>query len=141
MAENKTKPTRAGVETYISKIKDAERRRDCETLVRLMKKATGEMPVMWGSMVGFGQYHYRYASGHEGDCFTMGFASRKPELVLYIMNGLERQKELLARLGKHRTGKSCLYIRRLADVDARVVERLIGHSAREIRKGRFTPCS
>jgi hypothetical protein len=141
MAENKTKPTRVSVEGYIAKIKDAERRKDCETLVRLMKKATGEKPVMWGSMVGFGQYHYRYASGHEGDCFTMGFASRKPELVLYIVNGLERQKELLTKLGKHRTGKSCLYIRRLADVDSRVVERLIADSAREIRKGHVLPCS
>lgn len=141
MAENKTKPSKASVAGFIAAIKDPERREDCKTLVRLMQKATGERPVMWGSMVGFGQFHYRYKSGHEGDCFRMGFASRKPELVLYIMNGLASQKALLAKLGKHRTGKSCLYIRRLADVDAKVIAKLIANCARETRKAGFKLCS
>ncbi|MGQ0429393.1 MAG: DUF1801 domain-containing protein [Gammaproteobacteria bacterium] len=141
MAENKTKPTRVSVDGFIAKIKDAERREDCDTLVTMMKKATGEKPVMWGTMIGFGNYHYKYASGHEGDCFMMGFASRKPDLVLSIMNGPERQKELLAKLGKHKLGKCCLYIRRLSDVDTKVVEKLVATCAREMKKSPGGLCS
>lgn len=134
MAENKTKPSRVSVDGFIAKIKDDERRKDCEKIVKMMKKATGEKPVMWGSMIGFGQYHYQYASGHEGDCFQMGFASRKPDLVLYIMNDPGRHKALLAKLGKHKLGKCCLYIRRLAGVDRGVLEKLLAASAREMKK-------
>jgi len=141
MAENKTKATKASVAGFLAKIRDVERRRDCETLVRLMKKATGEKPVMWGSMVGFGNYHYRYESGREGDCFQLGFASRKPELVLYIITGGDRQAALLAKLGKHRVGVSCLYVRRLADLDAVVLEKLITACAREMKKRTGRPCS
>jgi hypothetical protein len=130
---NKTKATQASVETWLGKIRDDERRGDCEALIRLMKKVTGEPPRMWGSMVGFGQYHYRYESGHEGDCFQVGFASRKPDVVLYVMSGPERHAALLEKLGKHRLGKSCLYLRRLADADPKVLEKLLTASVREMK--------
>jgi hypothetical protein len=141
MAENKTKPSKASVTGVIAKIKDPERRKDCETLVRMMKKATGEKPVMWATMIGFGNHHYKYESGHEGDCFLMGFASRKPDLVLYLMNWNEKNKARLAGFGRHKLGKCCLYIRRLADVDMKVLESLVVESARESRKQPGSPCS
>ncbi len=134
MAENKTKPTKVSVEGFIAKLKDPERRKDCKTVLRMMRKATGEKPVMWGTMVGFGNYHYKYESGREGDCFEMGFASRKPDLVLYIMNDYGKHKDALARLGKHKLGKCCLYIRRLSDVNTSVLEKLVTVCAREIRR-------
>ena len=140
MAENKTRPGRAGVEGFIAKIKDPERRKDCDTLVKMMRKATGEKPVMWATMIGFGKVHYRYESGHEGDCFMVGFASRKPDLVLYVLGGSEKQNELLGRLGKHKRGKACLYIRRLADVDAKVLQKLVAGSVRDMKRGAM-PCS
>lgn len=141
MAENKTKPRKASVEGFLAKIKDAERRRDCETLVKMMRKATGEKPVLWATMIGFGDYHYKYESGREGDCFLIGFASRKPNLVLYIMNWETEGKSRLARLGKHKLGKCCLYIRRLADVDLKVLESLIAESVAKWRKQSGHPCS
>ncbi|MGQ0385088.1 MAG: DUF1801 domain-containing protein [Gammaproteobacteria bacterium] len=141
MAENKTKPRKASVEGFIAKIKDAERRKDCGTLVRMMKKATGEKPVMWATMVGFGNYHYKYESGHEGDCFLMGFAPRKPDLVLYIMDWKHESTAVLAKLGKHKLGRSCLYIRRLADVDLKLLEKLIAASARKSRRLPGMSCS
>ena len=134
MAGNKTKATKAGVEGFIAKIGDETRRNDCETLIRLLKKATKQDPVMWGSMVGFGNYHYRYESGREGDMFIVGFASRKSDLTIYIMNGLESQPKLMAKLGKYRTGKSCLYVKKLADIDTAVLEQLITGSVRAMRE-------
>jgi hypothetical protein len=140
--EAKTKPGRRSVEGWVARIRDPERRKDCRTLLRLMKKATKAKPRMWATMVGFGDYHYKYASGHEGDCFQMGFASRKPDLVLYLVNGPDRQARLLSRLGKHKLGKSCLYIRRLSDVDPAVLGKLITSSAQEMRKNKGqAPCS
>jgi len=133
MATNKTRPGKASVPGFIAKIKDPERRKDCETLVKMMKKATGEKPVMWATMIGFGDYHYQYESGHEGDCFLLGFASRKPDLVLYIMDWRKENHAILAKLGKHKLGKCCLYIRRLADVDLKVLEKLISTSAARSR--------
>lgn len=141
MAENKTKATKASVEGFLAKIRDEERRQDCETLAKLMKKATGAQPVMWGSIVGFGEFHYVYESGREGDWFQMGFANRRPELVLYVMDGLEPYEAQLAKLGRHRTGKCCLYLRRLADVDRRTLEGILMTSARRIRKRRDKMCS
>jgi hypothetical protein len=141
MAENRTKPSKVSVEGFIAKIKDPERRRDCETLVKMMKKASGEKPVMWATMIGFGNYHYRYESGHEGDCFLMGFASLKPDLELYIMNWTDRNKAKLVRFGKHKLGKCCLYIRRLADIDMKALESLVAESARDSRKLSGNPCS
>jgi Domain of unknown function (DU1801) len=123
--EPKTKPSRASVEGFIAKIRDEERREDCLKLVRMMRKATGKAPRMWATMIGFGDYHYRYASGHEGDTFQVGFASRKPDLVLYFSCEGNRKDDLLAKLGKHKAGASCIYVRRLADVDERVLARLI----------------
>lgn len=134
MAENKTKATKASVAGYLAKIGDETRRRDCETLIRLMKKATKQEPVMWGSMVGFGKYHYRYESGREGDMFMLGFASRKTDLTMYIMDGPESQPKLMAKLGKFRTGKSCLYVKKLADIDTAVLEQLITTSVRAMRE-------
>ncbi|MGH8430564.1 MAG: DUF1801 domain-containing protein [Solimonas sp.] len=133
MAQNKTRPGRASVEGFLAKIKDEERRKDCAKVLGIMKTASGEKPRMWGSMIGFGEYHYRYASGQEGDCFQMGFASRKPDLTLYVLSGPERHAALLAKLGKHKLGKCCLYIRRLADVDMGVLQKLIDAAARQIR--------
>jgi hypothetical protein len=132
--EPKTRPTKESVEAFIAKIRDEERREDCLKLVRMMKKATGKSPRMWGTMVGFGDWHYKYESGHEGDTFQLGFASRRPDLVLYVMCGPGWQDALLAKLGKHTTGVSCLYLRRLADVDERVLVRLIEAAARHMKR-------
>jgi hypothetical protein len=134
-AELKTKPTGQKVEAFLDAIPDAERRRDCYTVLELMKQATRSEPRMWGpSIVGFGSYHYRYASGREGDWMLTGFSPRKRDLTLYIMTGFDQAGELLARLGKHSTGKSCLYIKRLADVDLPTLEKLIQRSIRHLAK-------
>ena len=130
----KTKASRASVAGVIARIGDAERRADCKTLVRMMRKATGRAPRMWATMIGFGDYHYRYASGHEGDVFLVGFAPRKPDLVIYLLCGLPAQKSLLAKLGRYRTGVSCLYVRRLADVDLRVLEKLVAATVRHFKR-------
>ncbi len=132
--EPKTKASRASVAAFIDGIRDPERRADCKTLVRMMKKATGKSPRMWATMVGFGDHHYRYASGHEGDTFAIGFASRKPDLVLYLMCGMPREASLLAKLGKYRKSVSCLYVRRLSDLDLRVLEKLIAASVRHLKR-------
>ncbi len=132
--ETKTKPTGEPVAAWLAKIADEERRKDCAALLKLMKKVTGLRPKMWGSMVGFGDYHYKYESGHECDCFQVGFASRKPDLTLYIICGPEWHKAQLAKLGKHKLGKACLYIRRLSDVDMGVLEKLIAAAARQMKQ-------
>ncbi len=135
MSEPKTRPTDASVDDYLDEIEDETRRQDCRTLVRIMKKVTGAKPRMWGpSIVGFGTYHYKYASGREGDWPLTGFSSRKRELTLYIMAGYTRDEELMAKLGKHKTGKSCLYVKRLADVDLKVLERLVTASVEHLKK-------
>jgi hypothetical protein len=132
MAENKTRPTGASVESYLSAIEDDTRRKDCEALTRLMSVATQQPPVMWGtSIVGFGSYHYRYASGREGDMCLTGFSSRKGDISVYLVAGFLGQEELLSQLGKHKRGKGCLYIRRLSDVDLGVLEQLIAASIAE----------
>lgn len=126
MAETKTKPTQMKVADFIDAAPDAVRREDAKTLVALMSRVTGEEPVMWGpSIIGFGSYHYRYESGHEGDACRLGFSPRKAELVLYVLTGSPEQEAPLARLGKHRTGKSCLYIKKLADVDMTALEEIV----------------
>ena len=135
MAENKTKPTGASVDDYVASIADEARRTDCRRLIRMMARVTGEPPRMWGpSIVGFGTYHYRYDSGREGDFFLTGFSSRKAELSLYVMAGFASFPALMAKLGRHRTGKSCLYVRRLADVDLEVLEELVRRSVKEMRE-------
>jgi hypothetical protein len=125
MAELKTKPTEQRPEAYLKQIDDPGRRKDALTLLKLMAAATGEKPTMWGaSMVGFGAYHYRYASGREGDSFRLGFASRKAGLTLYLV-GLADYAEIVARLGKTKQAKGCLTIRSLADVDEDVLVELL----------------
>jgi ribosomal protein S17E len=135
MAENKTKATKASVAGYIAAIQDEERRSDCEQLVKLMTSITGEPATMWGSsIVGFGRYHYRYESGREGDMCVTGFSSRKPNLSIYVLAEGAAQKKLLARLGKHKMATGCLYVRRMADIDAKVLRELIAGSIAEVHK-------
>ncbi|MGB8855387.1 MAG: DUF1801 domain-containing protein [Burkholderiales bacterium] len=129
MAENKTKATEASVAEYIAAISDEERRADCETIAKIMNKNTKQEPKMWGpSIVGFGSYHYTYASGHSGDSCQTGFSSRKDAISVYLVAEFPGQAELLAKLGKHKMGKACLYIRRLSDVDLRILEKLLSGS-------------
>ena len=131
----KTKPTEASAESHIAAIANEEQRNDARTLIALMRSVTGQEPRMWGpSIFGFGSYHYKYASGHEGDSALAAFAVRGRELVVYIMAGFEGRDDLLARLGKHKTGKVCVYIRRLADVDLQVLETLIAESAADTKR-------
>ena len=125
MAELKHKPTDASVDAYLAAIPDEQRREECKVIAEMMQRATKAEPRMWGSMIGFGSYHYRYPSGREGDWFLTGLAPRKQALTLYIMAGFAQYDPLLDKLGKYRTGKSCLYIKRLDDVDLKVLEKLI----------------
>ncbi|MGO9316600.1 MAG: DUF1801 domain-containing protein [Terracidiphilus sp.] len=126
MAENKTKQTALSVATYLGALADESKRADAQALVKLMQSATGEEPKMWGpSIIGFGSYHYTYDSGREGDMPIVGFSPRKPAIVLYGMRGASNADALLARLGKHTTGKGCVYIKKLSDVDLKVLKELI----------------
>jgi len=124
MAENKTKATKVSVAGFIAALPDESKRADAKALVKMMQAATGEKPVMWGpSIVGFGTVHYVYDSGREGDMPLVGFSPRKPALVVY---GVARTAEaMLGKLGRHTTGKGCLYIKKLADVDTAVLDRMI----------------
>ena len=134
MAELKTKENDQSVETFLSSIEDAQKQQDCRTLIAIMQEATGAAPRMWGeSIVGFGHYHYKYASGREGDWFLTGFAPRKQNLTLYIMAGFDNYEALLGKLGKHSTGKSCLYVKRLADVDMPVLTELVVESVAHMK--------
>jgi hypothetical protein len=126
VTENKTRATEASVKGYLSAIQDKARRRDCEVLAKLMSEVTKQPPKMWGtSIVGFGSYHYRYESGREGDSCLTGFSSRKGDITVYLTASVLGQEELLSRLGKHKVGKGCLYLRQLSDVDLKVLEKLI----------------
>lgn len=125
MAELKTQKNDASVEAFLHSV-DEKRRDDCFALLELMEDVTGAPAKMWGtSIVGFGDYHYKYETGREGDWFVAGFSPRKQNLTLYIMAGFEHYDELLGKLGKHSTGKSCLYIKRLSDVDTGVLRQLV----------------
>jgi len=129
MTENKTQPTGQPVPDFLAGVADPQRRADCETVVRMMKQASGRDPVMWGtSIVGFGMYRYVYESGRSGDWPVIGFSPRKNDLTLYIMPGFARYEELLAKLGKHKTGRSCLYLKRLSDVDLPTLQLLMDES-------------
>jgi hypothetical protein len=131
----KTKPTAVSVDSHLAAIANEEQRNDARTVVALMRSVTRQEPRMWGpSIVGFGSYHYKYASGHEGESALAGFAVRGRELVVYIAEGFEGRDVLLARLGQHRSGKVCVYIRRLADVDLRVLETLVARSVAETKR-------
>jgi hypothetical protein len=132
-AELKTKKTSASVSAFLDSVGDESVRKDCRTLVQMMKKATKAQPKMWGpSIVGFGDYRYKYETGREGDWFRAGFSPRKNALTLYVMSGFPKHAELMSKLGKHKTGKGCLYIKQLADVDMRVLEQLIERSVKSL---------
>ena len=135
MAELKTRRTEASVDAFLEGVVDETRREDCRTLLRIMKRVAGAEPRMWGpSMVGFGSYHYKYASGREGDWFLTGFAPRKQDLTLYLMSGFGGHEKLMSRLGKYKTGKSCLYVKRLADIDLAVLEQLVSASVKHTKQ-------
>ena len=134
-ATNKTTPTDASVTRYLEAIDDPARRADCDRLVELMQRVTGEPPVMWGSsIVGFDSYHYVYDSGREGDMCLTGFSSRKSALSIYIMSGFDDRPDLMERLGKFKTGKSCLYVKRLDEIDLDVLEALVRESVAVMRE-------
>ncbi len=136
-AELKTKVNEASVDTFIDKQPEAVAK-DCRIIMNLMKKATGEEPKMWGpSIVGFGRYAYQYGTGREGEWMITGFSPRKANLVLYIMMGFEEEPDLMKKLGKHTTGKSCLYIKKLSDVDLKVLGSLITKGVKAMAKQRI----
>lgn len=130
MAQNKTQPTTQSVTAFLNTVKDDTKRNDSFTLLRIMKEITGADPVLWGnSLIGFGKTHYKYKSGREGDWFLVGFAPRVQSLTIYIMPGFERYETLMKQLGKYKTGKSCLYIKKLEDIDMNILKELITQSA------------
>ena len=129
MAENKTKPTEVSVSAFIEAITDETKRADAKAVVKLMQSASGEKPKMWGpSIIGFGSVHYKYGSGREGDMPVIAFSPRKAASVLYGAIGFDGAEKLLAKLGKHTTGKGCLYIKKLSDVDQKVLQTLVAKS-------------
>ncbi len=135
MAELKTKPTAASVADFLATVDDPRKRADCKKIAAMMRRATGKRAKMWGpSIIGFGSYHYRYASGQEGDWMITGYSPRKQAITLYIMPGFKQFDSLMKKLGKHKTGKSCLYINKLDDVDEGVLETLITKSVEHMRK-------
>lgn len=135
MAELKTKPTKASVEKFINQLTDETRREDCFKVAKMMEEITGFKPQMWGpSIIGFGSYHYKYASGQEGDWPIAAFSPRKQDLTLYLLPGFQKNADLMEQLGKHSTGKSCLYIKRLSDVHTPTLKKLIRDSVKRMRK-------
>ena len=138
MAEPKTKETAESVSAFLDKIADKSRREDCLAVVDIMRDVTKEEPKMWGSsIVGFGRYRYKYESGREGEWMITGFSPRKSDLTLYIMPGFEPFADLMKRLGKYKTGKSCLYIKKLADVDVDVLRELVTRSVKKMAAKRI----
>ena len=132
--EQKTRPAATSAAEFIAAVEDPKRRADAEAACALLAEATGESPVMWGpSIVGFGAYHYRYASGHEGDAPLVSFSPRKANLVFYLSGCDDRRDELLGRLGKHKAGKGCVYVNRLADVDPVVLKAMAAAAADQLR--------
>ncbi|NOX82105.1 MAG: DUF1801 domain-containing protein [Alphaproteobacteria bacterium] len=134
-AENKTKPEKASVAAFINAVENETRKRDAKTILAMMKKVTGEKPVMWGpSIIGFGRHHYKYESGREGDGLTVGFSPRKANMVLYVLGSLGGDAPLLAKLGKYKTGRSCLYINKMEDVDEKILIKIIEKSYKATKK-------
>ena len=135
MAELKTKPTNASVEKFLNQVADETRREDCFKVAKMMEEITGEKPKMWGpSIVGFGSYHYKYASGQEGDWPIAAFSPRKQDLTLYLLPGFQEHADLMQQLGKHRTGKSCLYLKGLSDVHVPTLKKLIRESVKRMKQ-------
>lgn len=134
MADLKTQPNDASVDQFIQSVDDEQRRNDCLILLPLIQRITQKEPKMWGdSIIGFGSYHYKYKSGREGDWFVTGFSPRKRETTIYIMPGFDKYSDLLETLGKHRLGKSCLYIKKLSDVDTSTLETLFTRSVADMK--------
>jgi len=135
MTELKTKPNNASVQDFLQNISNKEQRQDAALLLKLIKKATKEKPIMWGkAIVGFGSYHYKYASGREGDWFLVGFSPRKGTMTVYIMPGFTRYGSLMKKLGRHATGSSCLYLKNLSGINLTSLEQLITKSVAYMRK-------
>ena len=135
MSKNKTQPTEQSVRAFIDSLDDQQKIADSYSLLDLMKEVTGCEPKMWGpSIIGFDQYHYKYESGREGDFLKVGFSPRKRELSIYLMCSLEKNEELLNKLGKHRTGKSCLYVKKLEDINLDVLKDLVQESVKFVDK-------
>ncbi len=136
MAELKTKPNELIVKKFLDRLEDKQRREDCYTVLEIMQEVTQAEPKMWGaSIVGFGDYHYKYDSGHEGDTFIVGFSPRKQNLTLYLTGGLVQQEELLKQLGKYKAGKGCLYINKLEDVKVEVLKEMVAKAIETINIG------
>jgi len=134
-AELKTKPNKDDVVAFLNQVEPEKKRADSFELLNLMKELTGEEPKMWGgSIIGFGSYHYKYKSGREGDWFLTGFSPRKQNLTVYIIAGFDRFEELMTKLGKHKTGKGCLYINKLEDVDVEILKELVVESVDYLKK-------
>ncbi|MEQ9636364.1 MAG: DUF1801 domain-containing protein [Devosia marina] len=138
MPEQKTKPNTGDVGEFLARIESEQRRADSHALIELLSEVSGEPPVLWGTMVGFGQYHYRYPTGHEGDAFLVGFAPRKAAFSIYLMGTYfpeenARREALLVKLGKHRMGKACLYVNKLSDVDLGVLRELVEISVQKLK--------
>jgi hypothetical protein len=137
MAELKTKQTAASVEKFLQSVADEQKRQDCRMLIDLMQAAVKAPPTMWGSsIIGFGNIHLKYASGRELDWFPIGFSPRKQNLVLYLLSGFQQQADLLAKLGKYKTGKGCLYVNRLADIDLDTLREILKRALRAPGAGR-----
>ena len=135
MATLKTKPTDASVDDFINQISNEQRKADCLELLKMFSEVTGEPAKMWGdNMVGFGKYHYKYKTGHEGEWFLTGFSPRKQNLTIYIMAGFQNYEELLKDLGKYKTSSSCLYLKKLEDIDRGVLKKLISTSVEDMKK-------
>ena len=135
MAELKTKRNKGDVEAFLNSVPEERKREDSYTILKLMKEVTGKEPEMWGeSIIGFGSYHYKYESGREGNWFLTGFSPRKQNLTLYIMAGFDEYDLLLSKLGKHKTGKACLYIKKMNDVDTTVLKELVKKSVEHMEK-------
>lgn len=141
MSELKTKPNDDDVDAFLNSIDGEARRADCDAILKMMKQATRAEPKMWGdSIIGFGSYHYKTRSGREGDWFLTGFSPRKQNLTLYVIMGFDQFEELMASLGKFKTGKSCLYIKRLSDVDTKVLKKLITEGVKHLKKHGGSAC-
>jgi hypothetical protein len=135
MAELKTKKNDQSVEKFLNNVTDPSKREDCFEIMKLMQEVTQEEPKMWGdSIVGFGDYYYKYKSGREGNWFQIGFSPRKRNITLYIMSGFTKYEEILGKLGKHRTGKSCLYINKLSDVNKEILTQLATESVQFVKE-------
>ncbi|MEJ2194996.1 MAG: DUF1801 domain-containing protein [Ignavibacteriaceae bacterium] len=135
MAELKTKETKASVEKFLNGVKEKQKREDSFQILKMMKQITKAKPKMWGpSIIGFGKYHFKYASGRDGDWFITGSSPRKQSLTLYLMSDLKKYKNLFSKLGKHKTSKGCVYINKLDDVDMKILRELITSSVKKVKK-------